>query len=84
VVIISDTGLGIAPGDLPYIFDPFYSNSKAGQGTGLGLSICQSIIRQHLGSIEVKSILGKGTNFIVRLPLTQPGMTPASFPPDPF
>jgi PAS domain S-box-containing protein len=84
VITITDTGHGIAPSDLPYIFDPFYSNSKAGQGTGLGLSICQSIIRQHLGSIEVESTLGGGTNFLVRLPLTQPGMPPSGFLPDPF
>jgi PAS domain S-box-containing protein len=84
VVIITDSGHGIAPSDLPLIFDPFFSNSQVGQGTGLGLSICQSIIRQHLGSIEVESTLGKGTKFIVRLPLILPGMPPARVSPDPF
>lgn len=71
VVVITDTGHGIPDSDLPYIFDPFFSNSQSGQGTGLGLSICQSIIKQHLGSIEVESTPGKGTGFIVRLPRMQ-------------
>lgn len=69
VVVISDTGHGIAAADLPYIFDPFFTNSQAGQGTGLGLSICQSIIKQHLGTIAVESTPGQGTHFIVKLPL---------------
>jgi signal transduction histidine kinase len=75
-VVITDTGHGIAASDLPYIFDPFFSNSQVGQGTGLGLSICQSIIKQHLGSIEVESRPGQGTCFIVRLPRLQPVNAP--------
>lgn len=71
VVVITDTGYGIAAADLPYIFDPFFSTSQKGQGTGLGLSICQSIIKQHLGSIKVDSTPGQGTSFIVRLPCLQ-------------
>ncbi|MFA4902379.1 MAG: PAS domain S-box protein [Desulfobaccales bacterium] len=77
MVVITDTGHGIAASDLPYIFDPFFSNSQVGQGTGLGLSICQSIIKQHLGSIEVESNPGQGTCFIVRLPRLQPVNAPA-------
>ena len=76
MVVITDTGHGIAASDLPYIFDPFFSNSQVGQGTGLGLSICQTIIKQHLGSIEVESRPGQGTCFIVRLPRLQPGNAP--------
>jgi len=76
VVVITDTGHGIAAADLPYIFDPFFSNSQVGQSTGLGLSICQSIIKQHLGSIEVESIPEQGTSFIVRLPRLQSTSAP--------
>jgi len=68
-VSISDTGQGIAPGDLNNIFDPFYTTAPAGQGTGLGLSICYSIIKQHIGTITVDSEEGKGSNFTVRLPI---------------
>ena len=66
---ISDTGQGIAPGDLDNIFDPFYTTAPVGQGTGLGLSICYSIIRQHFGTITVDSGAGRGSTFTVRLPI---------------
>ena len=66
---ISDTGQGIAPGDLDNIFDPFYTTAPAGQGSGLGLSICYSIIKQHFGTIVADSEEGKGSTFSVRLPL---------------
>lgn len=62
---VADTGQGIAPEDLPQIFKPFFS-TKAG-GTGLGLAIVQRIVEDHGGSIEVKSELGKGTTFSLRL-----------------
>ena len=69
IVRISDTGVGISPGDLDKIFDPFHTSSPVGQGTGLGLSICYSIIRQHLGSIQAESRYGQGATIIVTLPL---------------
>jgi signal transduction histidine kinase len=71
---VVDTGAGIAPADLPHIFERFYRGDKARdrerhvRGTGLGLSICQSIIAGHGGTIEVASTLGAGTTFTVRLP----------------
>ncbi len=68
-VSISDTGHGIAPGDLENIFDPFYTTAPVGQGSGLGLSICYSIIKQHFGTITVDSEEGKGSTFTVRLPI---------------
>src|SRR3989339_845504 len=68
-VSISDTGQGIAPGDLDNIFDPFYTTAPVGQGTGLGLSICYSIIRQHFGTITVESGADPGCTFTVRLPI---------------
>ena len=70
-VSISDTGHGIAPMDLNNIFDPFYTTAPAGQGSGLGLSICYSIIKQHFGTITVDSEEGKGSTFIVRLPMME-------------
>jgi len=68
-VSISDTGQGIAPGDLDNIFDPFYTTAPVGQGTGLGLSICYSIIKQHFGTITVESGADQGSTFTVRLPI---------------
>jgi PAS domain S-box-containing protein len=66
-VSISDTGPGIASGDLNKIFDPFYTTAPVGQGSGLGLSICYSIIKQHFGTITVDSEEGQGSTFTVRL-----------------
>ena len=65
-LIIQDTGCGIAPKDLPHIFDPFFS--KKSNGTGLGLSITQGIVQEHGGGIRVESALGKGTRFVIALP----------------
>jgi PAS domain S-box-containing protein len=70
LVRVSDTGIGIEKGELDKIFDPFYTRSLTGRGTGLGLSICYSIVKEHMGSIIVESIPGKGSTFIVRLPVT--------------
>ena len=63
-----DTGRGIAKDKLNKIFEPFFTTKDVGQGTGLGLSISYSIIKQHQGSIDVESKVGKGTEFILRLP----------------
>jgi signal transduction histidine kinase len=54
------------------VFDPFYTTSPVGKGTGLGLSICYSIVKQHGGSISVKSAEGVGSTFSVTLPLYTP------------
>lgn len=72
IVEIQDTGIGIAPDELPYIFDRFYKSDKAREraktGSGLGLSICRKIIDLHHGSIHVTSELDKGTSFRIKLP----------------
>lgn len=76
IVKVSDTGIGIAQDDLPYIFERFYRTDRARSreysGSGLGLAIVQSIIQQHHGSIEVDSTPGKGSIFTLRLPLANP------------
>ncbi|MBI9064749.1 MAG: DUF4154 domain-containing protein [Marinilabiliaceae bacterium] len=70
-VIISDDGQGMSESTLKKIFDPFFTTKQAGQGTGLGLYITYSIIVQHKGSINMDSILGKGTDVTIILPLKQ-------------
>jgi two-component system, NtrC family, sensor kinase len=69
-VRISDTGYGINRDDLSKIFEPFFS-TKGQKGNGLGLAVIWGIIDNHNGSINVESEVGKGTTFIIRLPLAQ-------------
>ncbi len=70
LIQIADSGIGIAPEHLPHIFEPFYrANEGTTRGTGLGLSIARSIIDLHGGSLEVQSIVGKGSTFSIRLAL---------------
>lgn len=70
VVEIEDTGEGITPENLQKIFDPFFTTKVVGQGVGLGLSITFGIIKEHGGSIEVKSTLNKGSLFKILLPFS--------------
>jgi signal transduction histidine kinase len=65
---VSDTGSGIAPEDLPHIFEPFYTTKPKDKGTGLGLATAYGIVQQHGGYIHVESELGQGTTFHVYLP----------------
>ena len=65
---VKDTGSGISNEDLPKIFDPFFS-TKGQKGNGLGLAVIWGIIDNHNGTINVESEVGKGTAFIIRLPL---------------
>jgi len=66
---ISDTGVGIPKEDLSRIFDPFFTTKDVGKGTGLGLNIAHNIIKKHKGTIDVKSEVGTGTTFIIRIPV---------------
>lgn len=66
-VIISDTGVGIAPEHRPHLFEPFYTTKP--QGTGLGLAISAHIITQHGGRISLESELGQGSTFTILLPV---------------
>ena len=70
---VSDTGKGIPDEIRNRIFNPFLTTKDVGQGTGLGLSISYEIIRKHQGEIQVKSSLGKGAVFTVKLPQTRQG-----------
>jgi signal transduction histidine kinase len=85
VLSVSDTGLGIAPEDQPHVFTRFFrgadAHTRAIQGLGLGLPIVASIVEGHGGSVEVESELGRGSTFVVRLPLTGHGAEePATSP----
>jgi signal transduction histidine kinase len=75
VVQVRDTGIGVAPADMPHLFDRFFRVDKArGRevgGTGLGLSICKWIVDAHGGTISVESRPAGGTSFLVRLPAGQ-------------
>ncbi|MBF0202903.1 MAG: response regulator [Desulfamplus sp.] len=68
-IIIADTGCGIPKENLNRLFEPFFTTKPVGQGTGLGLSITYDIIKLHNGTIEVSSELGKGTEFVVTMPV---------------
>jgi two-component system NtrC family sensor kinase len=67
----TDTGIGIPEENLPKIFDPFFTTKEQGKGTGLGLSVSYGIIERHRGKLEVKSQVGKGTTFTVKLPIKE-------------
>jgi signal transduction histidine kinase len=68
-IAISDTGSGIQKENLSKIFDPFFTTREVGKGTGLGLNIAYNIIKKHKGTIDVETEVGKGTTFIIRIPV---------------
>jgi signal transduction histidine kinase len=67
----TDTGCGIKEQDLPKLFEPFFTTKPVDKGTGLGLSVSHGIVKHLGGEIKVKSIVGKGTSFFVRIPLKE-------------
>lgn len=68
MVAVADTGTGIPPQNLDRIFEPFFTTKPEVSGTGLGLSVSLGIVRQHGGTIEAVSEIGKGSTFTVRIP----------------
>ncbi|MFH1283750.1 MAG: ATP-binding protein [bacterium] len=68
---VADSGEGIDKVNLDHIFDPFFTTKDPNQGIGLGLSVCYKIIRDHNGKIDVSSVIGKGTEVLVSLPIKQ-------------
>jgi len=75
VFAVTDSGIGIAPLDLPHMFEKFYRSNRREsyqqRGTGLGLAIVKSIAERHNGRVWVESLLGKGSTFFLELPLNQ-------------
>ena len=69
VISIADTGIGITEESRKRIFDPFFTTKKMGEGTGLGLPICEKIIKEHSGTIEVRSEVGRGSTFFISIPV---------------
>ncbi|HSD59380.1 MAG TPA: ATP-binding protein, partial [Burkholderiales bacterium] len=76
VVSVSDTGPGIAPEDVPHLFERFFRADRRSfalaEGSGLGLAIAKSIVELHGGSVAVDSVVGRGTTFLLRFPASAP------------
>lgn len=71
LIQVSDTGPGIVPEHLDHIFDPFFTTKESGEGTGLGLSVVKNILISHGGFIDVHSVLGRGSDFLIYLPVAE-------------
>jgi len=69
IIQVADTGCGIARENIERIFDPFFTTKAVGKGTGLGLALSYNIVKRHGGEISVKSAVGEGSQFTVRLPV---------------
>ena len=67
IIEVEDNGIGIPESNIDKIFDPFYTSKPVGSGTGLGLSISKTIIQEHKGTLDVESIVGQGTKFILTM-----------------
>jgi len=70
IVEFADTGVGVQTGDLPKLWEPFFTTKPEGKGTGLGLAICRRTVEEHRGTIEIETGPGKGTTVRITLPAT--------------
>jgi PAS domain S-box-containing protein len=71
IVAVSDTGIGIPEEIRSRIFEPFFTTKEKDRGTGMGLAMAFEIVRSHYGSIDVESVPGEGTTFVVRFPYAE-------------
>jgi signal transduction histidine kinase len=79
-VAIADNGCGIPHNAQHKIFDPFFTTKPVGQGAGLGLAVCyQTIVNHHKGSLKFHSELGRGSQFIVEIPVKCPTLSVCDF-----
>jgi PAS domain S-box-containing protein len=82
LLVVSDTGSGIADDVFPHIFEPFFTTKDMGHGTGLGLSMVEGIVHQSGGAISVDTTPGKGTSFKILLPCARGSEPPARAVPE--
>lgn len=80
MIEVRDTGAGIPATVLERIFEPFFTTKPVGQGTGLGLAICHGIVASAGGDMRAESAVGKGTTFIIRLPVASDVRPPSPAP----
>jgi len=80
-IAVADDGQGIPERDLPRIFEPFFTSKEAGTGNGLGLMVAKGIVKDHGGSMKVRSEQGHGTEFRILLPTSNPPNNPPSNAP---
>jgi len=73
VVEFSDNGTGVQTGDLPKLWEPFFTTKPEGKGTGLGLAICRRTVEEHHGIIDIETSPGKGATVRITLPATETG-----------
>jgi signal transduction histidine kinase/DNA-binding response OmpR family regulator/streptogramin lyase len=72
LLIVSDSGVGIAPDELQHVFNLFERGTAAGEGTGIGLTLVKEVVDAHGGSISIDSEVGSGTRVEIRMPLAEP------------
>jgi two-component system NtrC family sensor kinase len=72
-IVVTDTGSGIPPENLPRLFEPFFTTKEVGKGTGMGLCVSLGIVEKHGGTIRVTSTVGRGSTFVIWLPADEGG-----------
>ena len=77
-IVVADRGVGIAPADLGHVFDPYFTTKRG--GTGLGLPIAKNVVEGLGGTIQVASVLGRGTEIAIELPIRPAGRDTAAGP----